>query len=266
MVKYLVAPTQMPGKRDVVQMGSLRHVAAGMVLLTIVYYCGADLYLIDPGRRSRSARRPCSALPGRAGGWPMTGCASRGRRKRPQVFAVAGSCSWSPSATPITSSSAAVAPSCRWGPSSTPSRSPSRHRHHPEPEGASWPICSPAASLIQLGAAGKQRSLHNNYLTLPVIFVMIGNHYPLAFATRFNWGSSALVMVMGVLIRHFYNTRHKGLPSPWWTWAVAAAGMVLVMLLSAAGPSTSEEAAAPPAAPVTFAQAAGGGARPVQHV
>jgi uncharacterized membrane protein len=78
----------------------------------------------------------------------------------------------------------------------------------------------------RLGAAGKQRSVHNNYLTLPVVFVMISNHYPLAFATRFNWLILALVMIMGALIRHFYNSRHKGLPSPWWTWGVTICGRI----------------------------------------
>lgn len=107
----------------------------------------------------------------------------------------------------------------------------------------------------KLGAAAKQRSLHNNYLTLPVLFVMISNHYPLAFASRYNWLIFGIVLVVGAVIRHFYNVRHKGLPSPWWTWGVAAAGMAAIILLSAAGPSSTEEAAAPPAEPVTFAQA-----------
>ena len=106
------------------------------------------------------------------------------------------------------------------------------------------------------GAVAKQRSLHNNYLTLPVIFVMIANHYPLAFATRWNWLIFGIVLVIGAVIRHFYNSRHKGLPSPWWTWAVAAAGMVAIVLLSMAGPPAGvEEEAAAPAEPVTFAQA-----------
>jgi uncharacterized membrane protein len=107
----------------------------------------------------------------------------------------------------------------------------------------------------KLGASAKQRSMHNNYLTLPVLFVMISNHYPLAFASRWNWLIFGIVLVVGAVIRHFYNTRHKGLPSPWWTWGVAAAGMAAIVLLSAAGPATSETAAAPPAEPVTFAQA-----------
>jgi uncharacterized membrane protein len=83
---------------------------------------------------------------------------------------------------------------------------------------------------------GKQRSVHNNYLTLPVIFLMLSNHYPLFFATRFNWVIVAIVLAVGPVIRHFYNVRHERKGNPWWTWGVAAAGMIGVMLLSNAGP------------------------------
>jgi uncharacterized membrane protein len=83
---------------------------------------------------------------------------------------------------------------------------------------------------------GKQRSVHNNYLTLPVVFLMISNHYPLVFATRYNWVIVAIILALGPLIRHFYNSRHAGLGNPWWTWIVAAAGMLLIAWLSSAGP------------------------------
>ena len=86
------------------------------------------------------------------------------------------------------------------------------------------------------GELGKQRSVHNNYLTLPVVFLMLSNHYPLFFATRFNWLIVAIVLVIGPLIRHFFNSRHEGKGNPWWTWGVAAAGMAAVAWLSAAGP------------------------------
>jgi uncharacterized membrane protein len=85
------------------------------------------------------------------------------------------------------------------------------------------------------GAIGKQRSVHNNYLTLPVIFLMLSNHYPLFFATRYNWLIVAIVLVIGPVIRHFYNARHEGKASPWWTWAVAAAGMLAILWLSGTG-------------------------------
>jgi uncharacterized membrane protein len=105
-----------------------------------------------------------------------------------------------------------------------------------------------------LGEQAKQRSMHNNYLTLPVLFLMISNHYPMSFASRWNWLIVAIVLVVGAVIRHFYNVRHKGLPSPWWTWGVAAAGMLLIVWLSTAGPSHDERAATAPEQPVEFAE------------
>jgi uncharacterized membrane protein len=87
-----------------------------------------------------------------------------------------------------------------------------------------------------LGKAGKQRSVHNNYLTLPVVFLMISNHYPLLYATRYSTVIVAIVLALGPIIRHFFNSRHAGRGSPWWTWVVAAAGMAAIAWLSAAGP------------------------------
>ncbi len=103
------------------------------------------------------------------------------------------------------------------------------------------------------GQLGKQRSVHNNYLTLPVVFLMLSNHYPLFFATRYNWLIVAIVLAIGPVIRHFFNSRHEGKGSPWWTWAVAAAGMAAVAWLSAAG-SNIEMGALPP--PPQFKQVA----------
>ena len=85
------------------------------------------------------------------------------------------------------------------------------------------------------GVRGKQRSLHNNYLTLPVIFVMIGGHYPIIFATEYSWLILGLILIIGALIRHFFNTKHKGLPAPYWTWLVASLLAVCSVLLSYAG-------------------------------
>jgi uncharacterized membrane protein len=105
-----------------------------------------------------------------------------------------------------------------------------------------------------LGAQAGQRSLHNNYLTLPVLFLMISNHYPLSFATHWNWLIVAVVIIVGAVIRHFYNVRHAGRPSPWWTWGVAAVGMAMIVWLSAAPPGGDESAASVVPAPVAFAE------------
>jgi uncharacterized membrane protein len=82
------------------------------------------------------------------------------------------------------------------------------------------------------GIIAKQRSLHNNYLTLPVIFFMLSNHYPLAFATKYNWIIAALVFLMGVTIRHWFNTTHARKGKPTWTWAVTAIIFIIIMWLS----------------------------------
>ncbi|MEM5477552.1 urate hydroxylase PuuD [Pacificibacter sp. AS14] len=85
------------------------------------------------------------------------------------------------------------------------------------------------------GKIAKQRSTHNNYLTLPVIFMMLSNHYPLAFASQYNWLIAALVFLMGVTIRHFFNTMHKREGMLWWTWGLTAALFAAVIWLSTVG-------------------------------
>ncbi|SHJ75628.1 Uncharacterized membrane protein [Shimia gijangensis] len=90
------------------------------------------------------------------------------------------------------------------------------------------------------GKIAKLRSTHNNYLTLPVIFLMLSNHYPLAFATEYNWLIAALVFLMGVTIRHFFNTMHSRGGMKWWTWGATAALFVVIVFLSQAGPEYSD--------------------------
>ncbi len=83
-----------------------------------------------------------------------------------------------------------------------------------------------------LGAQAKQRSLHNNYLTLPVVLLMLSNHSPLAFGTQYSWLISALIFLMGVSIRHFFNSQHARKGEPWWTWGVTAALFAIIIWLS----------------------------------
>jgi uncharacterized membrane protein len=74
------------------------------------------------------------------------------------------------------------------------------------------------------GKIGKQRSTHNNYITLPVVFLMLSNHYPVTYANNAVIPVIVtLVIIAGAIIRHFYNVRHGDhAKSPWWTWFVAA--------------------------------------------
>ena len=82
----------------------------------------------------------------------------------------------------------------------------------------------------------KQRSSHNNYITLPVLFLMLSNHYPIF------WSNASvipvivcLVIIAGAVIRHFYNVRHADhSKSPWWAWAVAAIALWTIFWIAMA--------------------------------
>ena len=95
-----------------------------------------------------------------------------------------------------------------------------------------------------LGAQAKQRSLHNNYLTLPVIFLMLSNHNPLAFATQYSWVIAALVFLMGVTIRHYFNSKHARSGNPTWTWLATALLFIAIIWLSTNPKMPGMEAAA----------------------
>ncbi len=75
------------------------------------------------------------------------------------------------------------------------------------------------------GIKAKQRSVHNNYFTLPVLFIMISNHYAMTYNHPHAWAVLGVIMLAGVLIRHFFNLRHKGRTE----WAYPAAGVALLL-------------------------------------
>jgi uncharacterized membrane protein len=82
------------------------------------------------------------------------------------------------------------------------------------------------------GRRGALRSLHNNYLTLPVLFFMVSVHYPVVYASPRSWIVLLAVLLAGPAIRHFYNLRHAGRPVAW-LLPTAAAGMLLAAFLAA---------------------------------
>ncbi|MGA0541216.1 urate hydroxylase PuuD [Neotabrizicola sp. VNH66] len=107
------------------------------------------------------------------------------------------------------------------------------------------------------GKIAKQRSTHNNYLTLPVLFLMLSNHYPLVFATKYNWIIACLVFLMGVSIRHWFNTRHAGKGNPHWTWLVTVLLFLAIARLSVERVETMPEDAALTKVSMPFAAAPG---------
>ena len=100
------------------------------------------------------------------------------------------------------------------------------------------------------GRRGKQRSVHNNYFTLPVLLIMVSNHFPFTYGHRHGWFVLAVIMAAGVLIRHFFNLRHRGRLAP---WLLVAAGALLAALAVAIAPRAVPTGAND--APVRFADA-----------
>ena len=107
------------------------------------------------------------------------------------------------------------------------------------------------------GQRGKQRSVHNTYFTLPVLFTMLSNHYGFAYGARYNWLVLVALMLAGALIRMSFVLRHKALatgqPVP---WRYAVIGTLLVVGVAVAVAPAPQPAVAA-AAPATFAQVQG---------
>ncbi len=101
------------------------------------------------------------------------------------------------------------------------------------------------------GKQAKQRSVHNTYFTLPVVFCMISNHYAMAYGNPHNWAILALIMLAGALVRQYFVLRHLGRE----VWPLPAAGAVLVVLamIWLAPRAPTMQAGAAQAAPMTLA-------------
>jgi uncharacterized membrane protein len=256
MIKYLVAPARMPDELTWFKWEAYTTWLSGFALMVVVYYLDAELFLVDKSIldltplqaalfsfgslavawllyegacRSGLARHE---LPFAIGGYVFLVALTyafthvlSGRGAFNQIGAIIGTIMVANVFLVIIPNQKKVVAALLAGQSPDPS----------------------------LGKAGKERSVHNNYLTLPVVVLMISNHYPLLFATKYNWVIVAIVLALGPIIRHFFNERHAGRASPWWVWGVAALGMIAIGLLSAAGPRDAKTAAL--SSPPTYANA-----------
>ena len=100
------------------------------------------------------------------------------------------------------------------------------------------------------GQRGKQRSVHNTYFTLPVLFAMLSNHYSFTYNHPHNWAVLVLIMLASVLIRQFFLSRHKGKT----LWRYPLAGIALLAAVAVWIAPEKTPAAPADAAPVPFAQ------------
>jgi uncharacterized membrane protein len=260
--KYLVAPERMPGDLIWFKWESYWTWMSGFALLVLVYYLGADLYLVDPAVMDMPVWQAVAiSMASLAGGWVVYDQLCKSKLGEDMqllmilLFLILVAVAWGYSQ--VFSGRAAL---LHLGAFTATIMT-----------GNVFWIIMPnqrvmVADLIagrkpdpKYGKIAKQRSTHNNYLTLPVIFLMLSNHYPLAFASEWNWLIASLVFLMGVTIRHWFNTHHARKGNPHWTWVVTALIFLLIVWLSTAPMFRTATAQAMTPAAQRFAAADGFG-------
>ncbi|RWI92973.1 urate hydroxylase PuuD [Mesorhizobium sp.] len=251
--KYLVAPAEMPEHLTWFKWESYATWLSGFAMLCVVYYAGADLFLIDPNVLNISV--PVGILLSLATigvGWIVYDLLCRSPLGKSDtglmlvLYCVLVLIAWG-----LTHLFTGRAAFLHLGAITATIMSANV-----------FMVIIPNQKIVvadliagrkpdpKYGKIAKQRSLHNNYLTLPVLFLMLSNHYPLAFGTQFNWVIASLVFIIGVLIRHYFNTVHARKGNPTWTWLGAAVLFMIVIWLSTvpkvltAEPKTSAASAA----------------------
>jgi uncharacterized membrane protein len=248
--KFRVAPHTLPSPLHWFKWEAYSTWLSGFGLLVVLYYANATTYLVD---RSVADISPLAAVAISIGllvvGWLVYDALSRLLEGRDRLLAAA---------------LAVVIVVSAFG---------------------AWQVFSPRAAFIQVGAMigtwmaanvlfviipgqrelvaaklagrepdpmpglrGKQRSVHNNYLTLPVVFAMISNHFPMTYGHPYGWLVLVALMAIGAWVRHFFNLRNQGRV----VWAIpATAGLAVIALAVAMAPRSAPTAQAS----VTFAQA-----------
>lgn len=236
--KYLVAPAALPEHLTWFKWESYATWLSGFALLAVVYYLGAEFYLIDPQVMELTPLQAALISMGSlALGWGLyTSLCRLFVHASPTglmlaLFAILVAFAYG--YTQVFSGRAAL---LHLGALTATLMS-----------GNVFFIIIPNQKIVvadlragrrpdpKYGKIAKQRSTHNNYLTLPVLFLMLSNHYPLVFAVKWNWLIAALVFLMGVTIRHWFNTRHARAGTPHWTWAVTALLFLAIAWLSSLG-------------------------------
>ncbi len=233
--KYLVAPAGMPDGLVWFKWESYATWLSGFAMLVLVYYLGAEFYLIDPAVMDLTVWQAVGiSLASLALGWIIYNTLCKVFVDADQtwlmvaLFGVLVAMAWF--YAQVYSGRAAL---LHLGAFTATIMS-----------GNVFWIIIPNQKIVvadliagrkpdaKYGKIAKQRSTHNNYLTLPVIFLMLSNHYPLSFATEWNWLIASLVFLMGVTIRHYFNSLHARSGNPHWTWAATVVIFISIMWLS----------------------------------
>ena len=258
--KYLVAPPGMPEHLTWFKWESYATWMSGFALLFVVYYLGADFYLIDPAVADLAVWQAVAISAGSLVlGWFAYDAICKSRfgddplRLMLGLYAVLVGMAYF--YTLVFTGRAAL---LHLGAFTATMMSANVFLTIiPNQRIVVADLIAGRKPDAKYGKIAKQRSTHNNYLTLPVLFLMLSNHYPLVFATEWNWVIASLVFLMGVTIRHWFNSRHARRGNPHWTWGVTLVLFLIVAWLSTAPMVRDNDDETLSAADARFANAPG---------
>ena len=235
--KFLVAPENMPEHLVWFKWESYATWLSGAAMLMIVYWLGAELYLIDPAKMNFTTLQAIAVSAGSLTvGWILYDVLCKSKLgETPTVlmlllFVILVAMSWG--YNQIFTGRAALLHLGAF--TATIMTANVFFIIMPNQRIVVKDLQEGRTPDSKYGKIAKLRSTHNNYLTLPVVFLMLSNHYPLAFATQYSWIIASLIFLTGVTIRHYFNTKHATGTGPHWTWAATAIIMVIIAWLSTA--------------------------------
>jgi uncharacterized membrane protein len=249
-LKYSVAPSQMPDELHWSKWESYWTWISGFSLLVLIYFFGAKTFLIDA---SKAALNPWEAsaigLGTLAGGWLFYDllCRSKAGKNDALIgiiwfaFVIATAFGLNLLFNPR---GAYLLTGAMIG---TVMVANVFFIIIPNQKKAVSQLIAGEVPDAALGQAGKQRSLHNNYMTLPVLFIMVSHHYPMTYGAQRPWLVLALLSATGVVIRHIFNMRHRGQSTGWTIFAaviLAYLSVAYVQLEKAGGSKVSGGAVA----------------------
>ncbi|MCF6327168.1 MAG: urate hydroxylase PuuD [Devosiaceae bacterium] len=233
--KYMVAPDSMPKHLIWFKWESYATWLSGFAMLAVVYYAGADLYLIDRNVLDIAVWQGIALSVASIGlGWVLYDYLCKSPLGKSTtglmviLFGILVVMAWG--YTQIFSGRAAMLHMGAF--TATIMTANVFFLIIPNQKIVVADLLAGRDPDPKYGVMAKQRSLHNNYLTLPVIFFMLTPHYPLAFATDYNWIIAGLIFLIGVVIRHYFNTKHARKGKPNWTWLTAIILFFVIVWLS----------------------------------
>ncbi|WP_445681698.1 urate hydroxylase PuuD [Radicibacter daui] len=249
--KYLVAPERMPSELHWFKYEAYATWITGICLLVVVYYFGANAFLIDGGvMRLTPFQAIFLSVTMLAGGWVAYEALCRSDWGKDTgklaigVFVLITFAAWLFAHT-FSGRAAFIHVGALVG---TIMAANVFVIIIPNQKKVVAALMRGEAPDPKYGKIGKQRSVHNNYLTLPVILMMISNHYPMLTGHPLNWAIIPFIVVIGGLIRHYYNTKNSGVKTPWLKVYVPVAAVLFVALafFVAWRPGAEQQTAAAP--------------------